>query len=488
MKAVPIFRAAHLPLDRHSTEPAYRQIYQRFRDAITCGILRPGDRIPSVRNLASQLVTARGTIDLAYSLLSSEGYVTSRGAAGTYVATALAGSIKPSLKLSLKASATAHSERLVPPRSAPVSTQAFLPFQMGLPALDAFPHKLWSRLAVRSARKLSMRSLESSGPSGYTPLRRALTSYLAVSRGILCSPQQVIITSGFQGALGLITHAFLQPHDAVWFEEPGYFHARLCFEDAGANLVPVPVDDQGLDVAAGIARAPRARFAYVTPSHQAPLGVALTLPRRLALLAWAAKTKAWIIEDDYDSEFRYGSRPLPSLKGLDDTGRVLYVGSFSKVLLPGLRLGYLVVPDAQIDAVTRIQRLTQRGCQLFEQTLVEEFMTAGHFSRHIKRMRTIYAERRAALAAALTQVFGDELHFQLQAGGMHLLARFTHGNNDRVLAARAAAADLAPTALSLWRIERSRNRLTRGLLLSFTNIPPEAALGLAQRLKHALDR
>jgi GntR family transcriptional regulator/MocR family aminotransferase len=484
MKSAPGFQSAYPQLDRHSTEPAYRQIYQRFRDAITRGILRPGDRIPSVRSLASQLVTARGTIDLAYSLLSSEGYVTSRGAAGTYVTTALAGSIKPSLKTSAKAP----PERLVPPRPAPVSTQGFLPFQMGLPALDAFPHKLWSRLAVRSARKLSMRSLESSGSSGYTPLRRALTSYLAVSRGILCSPQQVIITSGFQGALGLITRAFLQPHDAVWFKDPGNLYRPLSFGDYGPDSVPLPVDDQGLDVAAGIARAPRARFAYVTPSHQAPLGVALTLPRRLALLAWAAKNKAWIIEDDYDSEFRYGSRPLPSLKGLDDAGRVLYVGSFSKVLLPGLRLGYLVVPDAQIDAVTRTQRLTQRGCQLFEQTLVEEFIAAGHFSRHIKRMRAIYAERRTALAAALTRVFGDDLHIQLQAGGMHLLARFTHGINDRALVALAAAADLAPTALSLWHIERSRNRLTRGLLLSFTNVPPEAALGLAQRLKHALNR
>ena len=488
MRSDPVFQPAYPQLDRHGAEPAYRQIYQRFRDAITRGILRPGDRIPSVRSLASQLVTARGTIDVAYSLLSSEGYVTSRGAAGTYVTTALAGSIKPSLKLSLKTSVKAPPERLVPPRPAPVSTQGFLPFQMGLPALDAFPHKLWSRLAVRSARKLSRRSLESSGSSGYTPLRRALTSYLAVSRGILCSPQQVIITSGFQGALGLITHTFLQPHDAVWFEEPGYLQARLCFADAGADLVPVPVDDQGLGVAAGIARAPRARFAYVTPSHQAPLGVALTLPRRLALLAWAAKSKAWIIEDDYDSEFRYDSRPLPSLKGLDDAGRVLYVGSFSKVLLPGLRLGYLVVPDEQIDAVTRTQRLTQRGCQLFEQILVAEFIAAGHFSRHIKRMRAIYAERRAALAAALTRVFGDDLHIQLQAGGMHLLVRFTHGINDRALVARAAAANLAPSALSLWRIERSRDRLTRGLLLSFANVPPEAALGLAQRLKRALDR
>jgi GntR family transcriptional regulator/MocR family aminotransferase len=281
-------------------------------------------------------------------------------------------------------------------------------------------------------------------------LRAAITSYLAVSRGILCSAEQVIITSGFQSALGLITRTFLQPGDAVWFEDPGYFMARRGLDAAGARLVPVAVDAEGMNVAAGIRRAPRARFAYVTPSHQAPLGVALSLPRRLALLAWATKAGAWIIEDDYDSEFRYGSRPLPALKSLDESARVLYVGSFSKVLFPGVRLGYLVVPHAQVERVSRICQLLYRDRPIFNQAVVADFMVEGHFARHIKRMRTLYEERRAALAEALTEIFRAKLRIQLQAGGMHLLARFADIGSDLDLVTRANSSGLAPAAFSPW--------------------------------------
>ena len=227
------------------------------------------------------------------------------------------------------------------------------PFQMGLPALDEFPRKLWARLVARRARGLSAIAMVSQDPAGYAPLRQAISGYLAIARGVRCPTDQVLITAGYQGAVGLFARTLLSVGNTVWFENPGYFRARDALALAGAEIVPVPVDQDGLDVGTAIRRSPRARLAVVTPSHQCPLGVMLSLPRRLELLAWAAKTGAWIIEDDYDGEFRYHGRPLPALKSLDDAGRVFYAGSFSKVLSPGLRLGYLVVPSSELERFQR---------------------------------------------------------------------------------------------------------------------------------------
>jgi GntR family transcriptional regulator / MocR family aminotransferase len=359
------------------------------------------------------------------------------------------------------------------------------PFQLGLPAVDAFPSALWARLATRRARVLTVEAMTAANPAGYLPLREAIASYLAVSRGILCRTEQVIVTSGFQGALGLISRAFFQPGEEVWFEDPGYFLARQGLEAAGAQIVPIPVDAAGLDVAAAAVRAPRARFAYLTPAHQAPLGVSLSLPRRLAILSWATRSRAWIIEDDYDSEFRYGSRPLPALKSLDEAGRVLYVGTFSKVLFPGLRLGYLVVPETEIDRVIRVCQLLYGDGPMFVQGTVADFMSEGHFARHIKRMRALYEERRAALVAALARVFEGRLTVDLQAGGMHLIGRSPAFRNDRDIVALARAQGLEPASLSRWYIEQGRRE--NGLLLSFTNIAPASAGAMAMRLRRAIE-
>ena len=322
------------------------------------------------------------------------------------------------------------------------------------------------------------------GPAGYAPLRDAIASYLMVSREIRCHAGQVIITTGFQGALSLLTRTFLQPGDEVWFEEPGYLFAREVLETAGAKVIPTRVDSEGLDIAEAVNRAPQARFVYVTPAHQAPLGMSLSLPRRLALLSWAARSKAWIIEDDYDSEYRYGSRPLPALKSLDEGGRVLYVGTFSKVLFPGLRLGYLVVPEAEVDRIIRMRELLHRGASIHLQAVVADFMSEGHFARHIKRMRSLYEERRASLANALTEVFEDRLTVQLQAGGMHLIGRMRLHKDDRDLVARARANGMAPVTLSRWYANPGRSE--HGLVLSFTNITSESALEVAMRLRRAI--
>ena len=458
-----------IALDPSETEPLYLQIASRLREAAASGTLPAGSRLPSSRSLATQLSVARGTVDAAYALLAGEGAIETRGSAGTIISS------------QIKAPVTAPGQRSLALRDERVEA-APLPFRLGLPALDAFPRKLWSGLAVRAARGLGPEDLAYPDPAGHLRLRQAIAAYLGVSRGIVCAPHQILITGGFQGALSLVRQVLLRAGDAVWVEDPGHQHTRQALEAAGARLVPVRVDREGMRVAAGTVAAPRAKLAIVTPTHQSPLGIALSLPRRLALLAWAAEAGAWILEDDYDSEFRYTGRPLPALKSLDQGERVLFAGSFSKVLFPGLRLGYLIVPDELSGAFQRANRLLTNGRSLLEQQVVAHFMEQGHFARHLRRMRTLYAARRAALATALTTAFGDRATVELEAGGMHLLLRFAPEIADDALAQQARAAGLAPTALSSLTMAHGAGS---GLLLGFTNIPQDAAEPLARRLQEA---
>jgi GntR family transcriptional regulator/MocR family aminotransferase len=350
---------------------------------------------------------------------------------------------------------------------------------MGLPALDAFPRKQWSNLTVRTARSLQPADLAEIGAAGTPELRQAVAAYLGVARGIKCAPERVLITGGYQGALALVRSVLVRPGDPVWMEDPGYHMTRMALEIAGARVVPVRVDGEGLRVAAGINAAPKAKLAVVTPTHQCPTGVALSLPRRLELLAWATEAGSWVLEDDYDSEFRYVGRPLPSLKSLDRGQRVLYAGSFSKVLFPALRLGYLIVPPELESAFLRASRLLTCGLPVLEQRVVAAFMRNGHFARHIRRMRMLYAERRRCLAAALRAAFGERVTVEMAAGGMHLLARFSGAGDDSELARRAERAGLAATALSSLAMAHDCGQ---GLLLSFTNVAPAEAEVLASRL------
>ncbi len=457
----------NITLDPTETEPLFLQIAARVRSAIATGHVAAGAKLPSARVLSAQLAVARGTVDAAYALLAGEGAIDTRGAAGTIV------------------SGTAPVEAVehTPFMFAPEATgepPGPLPFQMGLPALDQFPRKLWSNLTVQAARALQPSDLAGADPAGIPALRQAIAAYLGVARGIRCSSAQVLITAGYQGALSLVRSVLLRPGDPVWMEDPGYFIARQALEAGGARIVPVRVDQDGLRVASAIAAAPKAKLAVVTPTHQAPTGVAMALPRRLALLAWAAETESWILEDDYDSEFRYVGRPLPSLKSLDRAQRVLYAGSFSKVLTPSLRLGYLVVPAELAAAFNRAARLTTLGQPALEQAVVAAFMQRGHFARHIRRMRILYANRRRALAVALDTAFGIHARAEMAAGGMHLLLRFAQPIDDTALARRAVIAGLAPTSLSAHAIAHDCGQ---GLLLSFTNIPVETAPALAGQLR-----
>jgi GntR family transcriptional regulator/MocR family aminotransferase len=468
---MPRHAIASSPLQRSSL-PLQEQLYQRIRGGIAHRQLLPGEKLPSVRTLASEFGVARGTVDLAYARLAGEGYLLARGPAGTIVS--------PELRIGGPARAPAPAIAQSDEDAARTEPR---PFQMGLPALDLFPRALWARLVARAAKRLAGPALAYPDPLGLPELREAVASYLAISRGVPCRAGQVIITSGYQAGLGLLARSLLRPGDGVWFEEPGYFLARQALAATAARLLPIPVDEQGMDVALARRTAPRARLAVVTPAHQAPLGVALSLARRQRLLAWAGETGAWILEDDYDGEFHYVGRKLPALKSLDTADRVIYAGSFSKTLFPGLCLGYLVVPGTLLQRVVQTKCVGSHGEPALGQRVVADFLSEGHFGRHLKRMRALYGARRDALAAALRVVFGDRLDMPVRPGGMHLLARFPEAGSDRELARRASEGGLLPAALSTQYLGQARDH---GLLLGFTNIAEDQASFWAETLASAL--
>ncbi|CAB3627294.1 PLP-dependent aminotransferase family protein [Achromobacter pestifer] len=461
------------PLAPNSADPLYRQIYDRFRSAIAQGTLAPGDRIPSARALAKEMGVARGTIEVAYSLLGTEGYIQTRGQAGTIVA--------PDLQPQAPVAA------VVTPREMPDDEHGWhrpatiLPFQMGLPALDEFPRKLWARLGARQLRSVQAPDLSYPPSNGLMGLRISVAAYLQVARGIHCQPSQVFITSGYNHTMQLIMQALLEPGDPVWVEDPGYPPTRALLAQARMQAVAVPVDADGLIVSEGITRCVGAKAAVVTPAHQSPLSMSLSLPRRQALLEWAERQQAWVVEDDYDGEYRYVGRPLPALKSLDAQGRVLYAGSFSKVLFPGMRLAYLVVPEAKVARFDRICRLLSGTAPGLTQSILAAFITEGHFGRHIQRMRRLYSERRRATAAGLSAALGPRMPIDPQPGGMHLLARMEGRLTDQPLAARMLTQGLYAHPLSRWS---SLPDPQSGLLLSFTNIASEAqAHELGLRIK-----
>ncbi|WJY14084.1 PLP-dependent aminotransferase family protein [Pectobacteriaceae bacterium CE90] len=467
---------SYLTPHREQAVPIYLQLYRRFRDAITEGKLNPGERVPSVRSLASELNLARGTVETAYQMLNSEGYFISRGPAGTIV----------SPQLTRLRNVTTQPTSKNSGRQSQAELSGLKAFQPGLPALDAFPRKTWARLAGRQLRAMNATVMAYPDPIGYEPLRQAIAVYLGISRGIDCTHEQVFITTGYCNSLDLIFHTLLQVGDTGWFEEPGYLFARQYLEHTGMRLVPVPVDGEGLIVSAGLQNAADAHFAVVTPTHQSPLGVALSLPRRLALMEWASARQAWIIEDDYDSEFRYCGRPLPALKSLDQCGRVLYAGTFSKVLFPGLRLAYLVVPKKEIKKFRETANRLQCNSSILTQATVADFMVQGHFARHLRKMRALYAIRRRYLIDALVQVFGEKLQISPWANGLHVLVYLKTKHSDDILASLANEQGLAVQALSNWSMCKGS---PSGLILGFTNLAtPEQALENVLRLGKALGK
>ncbi|AOJ90570.1 DNA-binding protein [Burkholderia sp. MSMB0856] len=497
-----------IEIDRQHQLPIYLQICERFRTAIAAGHLRPGDRVPALRGLATQLNTARGTVEQAYTILVDEGYLQMRGAAGTFVS--------PSLPKSLPRATPARDDESAapidsagvlqapgasrdspPPRRAQPIAVAMSgeprPLQPGVPALDAFPRKVWHRLVSLRARSGDRALLGYPNPAGYRPLREHIATYLGLSRGVTCVPEQVFITSGYRATLELVLRSLARPNDRVWFEDPGYLLARSFLSETGVQLVPVPVDAEGIDVERGLQLDAHARFALVTPSHQSPLGHTLSLSRRIALLDWAEKTSGWIVEDDYDSEFRYLGRPLQALKSLDRRDHVIYCSTFSKAMYPGLRLAYAVVPERAVERVERVACSMNAGSPALLQAALADFIEQGHFARHLKRMRTLYGERRTLIVHALRQAFGERLIVELPPGGIQFAVRFTAGPDgpvdDVAVAARAREAGLAVLPLSIWYTNSHTQQTPRGLIIGFANIADaDEAQRHAQTLRACLGR
>jgi len=384
----------------------------------------------------------------AYDQLLAEGYLEGHVGSGTYVARsqpddllrAGANSAKP-LQFSDggrrfarrgAATTTIHLNRSTNPNRA-------RPFCAGIPAVADFPAKLWSRLLLRYWHEPTRDLLGYGDPAGYWPLREAIATYLGLARDVQCSPEQVIITAGRLAAFDLAMRVLLDHGDAAWIEDPGYVGARSALIAAGARLVPVPIDNEGIDVSAGETRCPDARLAYVSPSHQYPLGVAMTMARRLALLGWAKSADAWILEDDSDCEYRYGGRPLPAMQGLDQEGRVIYFGTFSKVMFPALRLAYLVVPSDRIVKYVKARTLHGRFSPMIEQAALSDFIREGHFARHIRRMRELYKSRQQSLIDALYADLDGVIDVQRQESGLHLVGFLPEGVDGAAVSHRAAA-------------------------------------------------
>jgi GntR family transcriptional regulator/MocR family aminotransferase len=484
MKRSPDGLGPILALDRRLAAPLHRQVYAGYRQAILDGRLHPGQRLPSTRSLAGDLRISRITVVTAFEQLAAEGYIESRVGAGSIVSPASAspapGRTRPRPGL-----------RRVPrlplddPRGADDAPWLALTgaFRVAQPAIDEFPAELWARLVARHARRLTRRQMSYGDPMGAAVLREAISDHLRTVRGVRCTPDHVMIVSGSQQALALATRALLAPGDPVWLEDPGYGGARDALRLAGARIVPVPVDADGLDVAAGLVRAPRARAAYVTPSHQYPLGAILSAPRRLQLLDWARRRGAWLLEDDYDSEYRFDSAPLASLHGLDTDERVLYIGTFSKVLFPAVRLGYLVVPPDLVPRVRRVRDAMDLFPSPLYQGVVAELIRDGHFARHLRRMRSIYAARRAALEAALLDELGLTTRLLGDRAGMHLVLELPRTVDDRAIAVRAAAAGLSLTPLSSCFLGRPTRR---GLVLGYGTTPIGEVPAAVRRLAAVL--
>ncbi|MCA1826622.1 MAG: PLP-dependent aminotransferase family protein [Myxococcales bacterium] len=406
-------------VDRRSRQPLYRQIYERVRSRVLRGELRPGELVPSTRELSRELGVSRIPVLNAYEQLLAEGYFESRAGAGTWVSSSLAGGRPATPKPRGERRVSKHAAAL-PPYQRPVWAENLGPFQVGQPDLHRFPIRTWARLVARYTRNMRVRALQYGDALGLPELREAIAAYARRSRGVRCEAGQVVILSGSQQALDLATRVLLDDGDAAWVEEPGYWLVHHVLKAAGCRASPVPVDAQGLDVAAGEELCRRARAAFVAPSHQYPLGVTMSAARRMQLLAWAQRAGAWIVEDDYDSEYRYDSMPIASLQGMDANGRVIYAGTFSKVMFPSLRLGYLIVPSDLVERFAAMRRAIDLCPPNLTQAVMAEFIAEGHFARHIRRMRPVYASRRRVLVEAVEREFGGSAQLVGDEAGMHV--------------------------------------------------------------------
>lgn len=469
------------------TGPVVRQVYDQVRGAILAGALGAGARLPSSRDLAGRLGVARASVVSAFDQLLAEGYVEGRRGAGTFVAADLS-SVIDSPQAAAPLAALAAPPKIAPADALdpPITTlPGEAPFNTGRTLLDARAAAAWGRSARRALRTLGAEHFGYGEPYGDPALRAAIADYLRAARGVRCAAEQVIVTSGAQHAVDIVARTLIARGEAVWVEDPGYPSTVHALRAAGAQLAHVPVDDEGLVVGEGLGSAARAKAAFVTPSHQYPLGATLSMGRRLELLAWARASGAWIVEDDFSSEFRYAGPPLTALQGLDGGERVIYVGTFNKAIFPGLRLGYLVAPRALAPALAQARRLMDRQPSSLTQAIVLDFMREGEFAAHIRRRRLAYKAQRDALVEALGRHASAHLTVVAPDQGMHLVAYLAAGLSDLAVEAAAAEAGVIVRAISpLYRRAPPR----QALMIGFSGFAPGQMSRPAAKLGEVLGK
>jgi GntR family transcriptional regulator / MocR family aminotransferase len=479
-----------IAIDRGAASPLHKQIYDGYRTAIVRGDLAPGQRIPSSRALSGELGISRIPALNAYAQLLAEGYFESRAGSGTFVSAALPQRMTSVARpfggpAQAGAGPRAVSSRptLLPAYGSSPWHRSWGAFGVHQPALDEFPFQVWSSLVLRHCRNPQASAFQHIDPFGVPRFREAICNYLRTARAVRCDPQQVMVVAGSQQALDITARVLFDAGDPVWIEEPGYPLARAVFFAAGCRLVPVPVDDEGLNVAAGVKLCRKARAAFVGPSHQYPLGSTMSASRRLQLLDWAQSSGAWIVEDDYDSEYRYESMPIASLQGLDQNARVIYIGTFSKVLFPTLRLGYIVIPPDLVERFGKVRFAMDLGPPHLSQAVLTDFMAEGHFARHIRKMRLVYSERRTALVDLLRKEFGSALQIHGAAAGMHLTVTLPGGFSDREVAMSAAQKGLWLWPLSSCYFTR---RARQGFIMGFGSTPVANMPQAIERMRSVL--
>ena len=471
MPKVESFQDITLPA-RDGHVEKWRWLYQALRSAIIERRLRPGAQLPSTRDLARQQGLARGTVTAAYAQLLAEGFAFAQTGAGTFVSTGPVAAARPPATRAPRgaglAARASHALAGVIAHGAPAAhARAFRVYE---PALDLFPTERWARTAAHVLRRAPRALYGHGDPIGYLPLRRAIAEYVGAARGVRCVPEQVFITAGAQHALSLLGRLLLDPGDAAWVEDPGYPGVRQAWRAAGARLVPVPADAEGMRVAEGRRLAPHARLAYVTPANQFPLGSVMSADRRLELLDWASASRAWIVEDDYDAEYRYAGRPVASLQSVDRRGAVIYVGTFTKMLFNALRLGFMVLPEQLVDPFARARSIDDRHPPTLDQATLTDFIVEGHFGRHVRRMRQAYAERLDVLMESSARTLAGRLEVQRAGAGMRTIGWLTDGRSDRAAAEVARALGLEVVPLSSFAADIA---LRPGLVLGFAGVPPQ---------------
>jgi GntR family transcriptional regulator / MocR family aminotransferase len=496
MKRISAALVPPITLDKRGMRPIYRQLYDWFRSGITEGRMRSGQRLPSTRSMAAELRISRISVFNAYEQLQAEGYLETLVGSGTRVAQTIPddafGVVPPHKRTGAERVIAEPGPRKLSDRAEALlkaPSEAWLhnlgPFRVSLPALDQFPVDIWSKLVARHSRRLSRSVMAYGDAMGHLPFREAIAEYLSTFRGVRCDSSQILVTTGSQQALQISAQVLLNPKDQVLMEEPGYPGARLAFTAAGVELIPAPVDNEGMIVPEISRRGRHPRVAYVTPSHQYPLGMTMSAARRMSLLQWAVRSDAWIIEDDYDSEYRFASRPIASLQGLDVHGRVIYIGTFSKVLFPSLRLGYMVVPKDLLAAF----RAARDAADIFSSTLYQavliDFIGEGHFARHIRRMRMLYMERREALVGAIRSQMSEILEVIGADAGMHLVALLPQGISDVFVSKHAAQNGISAMPLSSYYLKAPKRG---GLILGYGGVNPRQIQDGIRKLRVSVHR